>query len=243
VRIRTRRFLAQISLPFAVAAVALADAPPAPAPEAHLVDRVVAVVDEAPILLSDIERVIGLGLIERREGESPEALRRRTLDELIVRRLRQNEVERFGYEEAPLDQVEAQVERLRSRFADEAAWQARLVELGFDEAQVRQILATQLAVLTYLEQRLGPRAFVGLEEIRRYYDETLVPKLRAQGDPVPPIEEVREAIRAVLREEKLDHEIDVWTDDLRREADVIDLLDQPERALPPVRLTFDKPPG
>jgi len=216
---------------------------PSSGSEPQLVDRVVAVVDESPILLSDVERVIGLGLVEPQAGESHHDLLRRTLDELIVRRLRQNEVERFGYREAPLADVEAQIERLRSRFPDEEAWQRRLAQLGLGEAQVRQILATQLAVLTYLEQRLGPRAFVGLEEIRRYYDETLVPELHRRGDPIPPIEEVREAIRAVLREQKLDHEIDVWTEELRREADVVDLLDEPHQELPPVQLTLDRPPS
>jgi hypothetical protein len=217
-----------------------------PAPAAgelgDLVDRVVAVVDEEPILLSDLERAIRLGLVARREGESEAALRRRALDEWIERRLRLAEISRFGFEQAPFEEVERQVELLRSRFADEAAWRAELAALGLGEAEVRQLVARQLAVLSYLEQRLGPRAFVGLEEIQRYYDEVLVPRLVAEGDPVPPVEEVREAIRAVVREEKLDREIALWTERLRSEADVIDLLDSPERPLPPVVLSHEAPP-
>ena len=104
-------------------------------------------------------------------------------------------------------------------------------------------MARQLAVLSYLEQRLGPRAFVGLDEIQRYYEDELVPRLRAQGDPVPPVEEVREAIRAVVREQKLDREIELWTAKLRQEADVIDLLDAPSKPLPPVVLELTPPPG
>jgi peptidyl-prolyl cis-trans isomerase SurA len=212
-------------------------------PAGELVDRVVAVVDEEPILMSDLQRAIRLGLVERREGESEAALLRRTLDEWIERRLRLAEIARFGFEEAPLEEVERQIERLRARFPDEAAWRAELVALGLGEAEVRQLVARQLAVLSYLEQRLGPRAFVGLEEIQRYYDDELVPRLRAQGDPIPPVEEVREAIRAVVREQKLDREIELWTARLRRESDVIDLLDAPSKPLPPVVLELAPPPG
>jgi hypothetical protein len=215
----------------------LAGAAPAPT----LVDRVVAVVDEDPILLSDLERAIGLGLVPRQAGESDVAIERRALDALVEQKLRLHEIARFGVEDAPLDEVDRQLERLRAGFPDEAAWQAELARLGLAESGVRQILARQLSVLGYVEQRLGPRVYVSVEEIRRYYDDELVPKLRAAGDPVPPVEEIRESIRAVLREERLNREIDRWTSELRRQADVIDLLDADERPLPPVVLVQPPP--
>jgi len=212
-------------------------------PASDLVDRVVAVVDEEPILLSDLERAQALGTVTRREGESDAALRRRTLDELVAWRLRLHEVARFGIEEAPLTEVDRQIERIRIRYPEAGAWQAELDRLGLDEAQVRQILARQLAVLDFVEQRLGPRVFVGVDEIQSYYDGTLVPELRERGDPVPPVEEVREAIRVVLREAKLNEEVESWTRRLRLEADVVDLLDQEERPLPPPVAVFETPPG
>jgi len=225
--------------------VALLSAPlraaePAASPPT-LVDRVVAVVDEDPILLSDLDRAIGLGLVPRQAGESDLAIQRRALDALVEQKLRLHEIARFGVEDAPLDEVDRQLERLRAGFPNEAAWQAELARLGLAESGVRQILARQLSVLGYVEQRLGPRVYVGVEEIRRYYDDELVPKLRAAGDRVPPVEEIRESIRAVLREERLDREIDRWTAELRRQADVIDLLDAEPRSLPPVVLV-DPPP-
>lgn len=203
-----------------------------------LVDRVVAVVDEEPILLSDLERAIGLGLVPAAPGESKEAVARRALDGLIEQMLRQHEIARFGYEEAPLAEVDRQVEAVRSRFPDDAAWQAELARLGLDEPQVRAILAQQLAVLRFVEERLGPRVFVGVDEIRAHYDQKLVPELQARGEAVPPIESVREAIRALLREERLGLEIERWTDELRAAADVVDLLDAGERPMPPPVVTF-----
>ncbi len=206
--------------------------------EMRLVDRVVAVVDEDPILLSDVERAIALGLVERGPDDGVEVLRRRALDGLIEQRIRLHEIGRFAFEEAPLEQVDRQVEALRARFADEAAFAAELERLGIDLATVRQILARQLSVLIYVEERLGPRVFVGVEEIRRYYDDELTPKLAETGASPPPIEEVREQIRAVLREQLLNEEIERWTEELRRAADVVDLLDPDPQPLPPIVLTL-----
>jgi len=203
-------------------------------PDIRPVDRVVALVDEEPILLSDLERVIGLGLMVHQAEESDEALRRRTLDRLIELTLRQNELGRFGFQQVPVEEVDLQFDAVRERFESEAVFQAELDRLGLDAQGVRQLLARQLATLAFVEERLGPRVFVGIEEIRRYYEETLVPDLAKLGQPAPPIEEVRESIRALLREKKLDEEIVRWTAELRRAADIVDLLDAPEEALPPV---------
>ena len=199
----------------------------------ELVDRVVAVVNEDPILLSDLEQAVGLGLVRGEPGESPGALKRRALDGLVEQMLWQHEIARFGFEEAPLAEVDRQLEAARARFPDDAAWQAELSRLGLDEQRVRSLLAHQLSVLRFVEERLGPRVFVGVDEIRAHYDQVLVPELRSAGKPVPPIEEVREAIRALLKEERLNREIERWTADLRREADVVDYLEPDDRPLPP----------
>ena len=227
----------------ALALLALSAAPAAAvATAARVVDRVVAVVDEDPILASDLERAIRLGLIERKVGESDAALARRALDRLIADRLRQHEVGRFGYEEVPVEEVDAQVARLAARFASREEFDAELARLALDDGALRQLLARQLAALAFVEERLGPRVFVGVDEIRRYYDGQLVPELAASGQAAPPLDEVRESIRAVLREQRLNEEIERWTEELRREADVVDLLDAPERPLPPVVRSWGETP-
>ena len=204
---------------------------------ARLIDRVVAVVDEDPILDSDIERVVRLGLLPAVAGESLADQRRRALDLAIEQKLRLHEVDRFGFEETPLALVDRQLEETRSRFASEEDFRSELVRLGLDEGSLRQLLARQLAVLGYVEERLGPRVFVSVDDIGRYYNEELLPELQRTATPaaeIPALETVRESIRAVLRERRLNDEIDRWTADLRRKADVVDYLDREPRPLPPL---------
>lgn len=217
---------------------AIARSAEAPVPESGrpaLTDRIVALVDGDPILLSDVERAIGLGLLGGRAGSEPAAERRRVLDLLIEQRLRYHEIERYGFQEVSVQTIEEQVERLRSRFPDEASFEQRLRELELDGDRLRQLIARQLLTLAFVEERLGPRVMVGLDEIRRYYEESLVSAMRDRGEAAPPLESVREQIRALLKEQRLNEEIDRWTSELRREADVVDTLDrEPALPLPPV---------
>ena len=219
--------LAGLALPLCGGANAIAAAPP------QLVDRVVAMVDQDPILLSDVERAIQLGLIDAQPGETEKALRRRALDQLVEQRLRGGEVERFGFQDVPVTELDAQLAAVRGRFADEAAFAAQLSSAGIDEAGLRQMLARQLLVLLYVEERLGPRVFVGLEDVRKHYQEILAPQLTKAGQPVPAIDEVREDIRTLLKQQRLNEEIARWTSQLRREADVVDYLDSDHGTLPP----------
>ncbi len=219
-----------------VVLLVLAVASPAVAEQAEeVVDRIVAVVDEDPILLSDVERVLSLGLVPRVPGESEAAARRRGLDRLIEEKLRFHEIDRFGFSEVPVQEVDEQLAQVRARLGSAARLAAELERVGMDETELRQLLARQIMVLTYVDERLGPRVFVSLEEIRSYYDGVLVPELAARGEKAPPLAEVREQIRAVLKDSRLNEEIERWTEVLRLEADVEDFLErqgaEPERVI------------
>jgi hypothetical protein len=97
-------------------------------------------------------------------------------------------------------------------------------------------------VLTYVDERLGPRVFVSLDEINRYYRSVLVPEVQRQGKQAPPIEDVREDIREVLKQQKLTSEMEKWAQELRDKADVVIYPDQAVGApLPPVVKRITQP--
>jgi peptidyl-prolyl cis-trans isomerase SurA len=222
---------------------AVSSTSPPPQGQAILKDRIIAVVDEDPILASDLERVIALNLIPPREGEADAAYRRRVLGQMIEQRLRLHEIDRFGLEQVPVEEIERRVAEVRASFADEAAFQKTLRQQGLTMAALRQLLTRQLVVMTYVDERLGPRVFIDSEDIRVYYDRTLVPEMQRRGQPVPALEDVREEIRTVLREQRLNDEIRRWTTELREEADIAVYLDAPQGSLPPVVKTLDGNPG
>lgn len=198
------------------------------------VDRIVAVVDQDPIFASDIERVVVLGLVEAEAGEEGQRLRRRVLDTLIDQRLHLHIVERYDFGPLPTAEVDRQVEVLRQQFGGVEAFDLQMKALGMDQVVLRLLLSRQLRILVYVEERLGPKVFVDQEEVRAYFETTLLPALAEQGvDPVS-FDHVADDIRSLLREQRLNNEIDQWTEELRLEAEIIDLYDRSHRPLPPV---------
>jgi hypothetical protein len=210
-----------------------------------LKDRVLAVVDDDPILSSDLDRAIAVGQLHANAGEAAKSFRRRVLDDLVAQRLRFHEIDRFGLEQVPVNQIEKHVAEVRARFKDEAAFRQQLKEIGLDEAALRQMMARQLEVLAFVDERLGPQVFVGLDEIAAYYRNVLTPQMQKEHQTVPPLDDVREQIREVLRQQRLTEEIDRWTEELRRKANILVYFDQPAGGpLPPVvrRIELGKKP-
>jgi peptidyl-prolyl cis-trans isomerase SurA len=227
-----------------------AAAPPKPAPAATLAaspgaknalkDRVLAVVDEDPVLASDVERVLKLGLQPRNPGETDEQYRKRVLDSLIEERLRFHEIDRYGLEQVPVDDIERAVAKVRAGFKDEASFQKAIKEVGLSPKGLRQLMARQLLVLTYVDERLGPRVFVTFDDINKYYRTVLTPEMQKKGQPVPPLDDVREDIREVLKQQKLTEELKTWTAELRAKADVVVYSEQAGGGpLPPVVKKLD----
>jgi len=218
---------------------------PSPASANVLKDRVLAVVDDDPILASDLDRAVVIGQLVPKAGESQRVFRRHVLDDLIALRLRFHEIDRFGLEQVPVDQIERHVAEVRARFKDDATFRQELKKVGLDEAALRQLMARQLEVLAYVDERLGPQVFVGLDDIANYYRTVLTPKLQQEHLPVPRIEDVRDKIREVLRQQRLTDEIERWTEELRRKAVIAVYFDQPAGGpLPPVvkRIELGKKP-
>lgn len=203
------------------------------------VDRILAVVDDDPILASEANQIVAFGIIKPEDGEDELATQRRALDFLIEERLRFHEVDRFGFAEVPIDVVDDEFNRLQKSLGGPAKFAQALEELGLDEQGARQVLARQVMIWVYVEERLGARIFVGLEDIRQYYDEELVPQLVERGDEVPPIEEVREPIRTLLREQRKNDELERWTTELLQEADIEDYFESAFDALPERQISIE----
>jgi hypothetical protein len=199
-----------------------------------LADRVLTVVDDDPILLSDLERAIGLGLTSQGSEEEIADFHRRTLDRLVDDKLRFHEIDRYGFQELPLAEVNRLFDEIASRFPSRRDFERQLSELALSTTELREVLARRLLVEVFVEERLGPRVFVSRESIAEYYEEVLRPEMRRRGAPLPEPGEVREEIRAVLRQQRLDQELVRWTDDLRASANVTDYLEEVMDDLPPI---------
>ena len=179
-----------------LAAGAAAAAPPEP-PPVETIERVVAVVDERPLLLSDLRALMAVrGLAE---GEALEAAIDERLMHLEASRLPQADV-------SPEEEDRALSLLLETR--------PRL-RVDAPEPDLRRLLRRQLAILKYVEFRFRPQLRIGDDEVRKAWEE------EQAGRPAgPALEDEQEVIRARLERRALDERIEAWVRELRSRADV-----------------------
>lgn len=174
---------------------------------AATVDRIAAVIDEQVLTVTEVGQMAEMRFFARNAGESDDEYRREILESLIAQALRLRDVERFGAPDVTAESIDARLQQIQSRFPSVADFEAALVraELSLDE--FKALIKRQLQVEEYIQERFAPLIFVSNEEIE---------ERRRQGQPGVPIEQ----IRTVLRGERLQQEIERWTNRLRLRANV-----------------------
>lgn len=146
--------------------------PTAKIPRGVLLDKVVAVVNGSPILLSQVRREERLLLAEIKtrgyQTPSPRAFRRQVLVRLIRERIELEEAQRHGIEASP-SQVSAILASIAQRnhvaFSQFPVW---LERQGISYIAYRRQIAHALILHRLLEAAVGPTISVSKHEIQAY---------------------------------------------------------------------------
>jgi len=185
----------------------------ASAAERQLLDEVVAVVDAHTITLSDVTAETRVRLVE---GQGPAAasatLDRRllaaSLRKTIKERIVLSEMQRLKLFDLEPGEVEALVARLRARFASRADYDAFLRSIELTDEEVGAILARELRVARYLDNRLKLAAQLRDSELED----------AAQGKKLSQAE--RDQLREKLSQDKYQRMLRELLAELRRRATV-----------------------
>jgi hypothetical protein len=118
---------------------------------AETLERVLAVVNEHLITLTDVAaaRDFGLVIVPPNAADPTRA----ALSQLVDRELMLAEVDRYAPPEPGADAIAAGLRIARGRFLDDAAYQAALARSGIDEDHLRDMLRQNLRITAYLERR------------------------------------------------------------------------------------------
>ncbi|HEY6912004.1 MAG TPA: hypothetical protein VI356_21685 [Myxococcales bacterium] len=201
-------------------ALALCLVPPARAAERRLIDEVVAVVDAHSITLSEVAAETRVRLVSSQGAAAAgmpldrpilAASLRKTIEERVVL----SEMQRLKLFDLEPGELESLLARFRARFASQADFDSfsRMVELT--EEEIGAILARELRVARYLDNRLKLAAQLRDSEL----DEA------TRGQKLAPLE--REELRRRLSQEKYQRLLAELLADLRKRATVrvLDPLD------------------
>jgi peptidyl-prolyl cis-trans isomerase C len=106
------------------------------------------------------------------EGDLPLEIYRTVLSDLVDIELlyQASQSRRF---EASAEEVDEEVQDLRSQFPSEEAFQSQLALEEMTADQLREILKKDLSVQKLVEEDLLPKVFITAQEKRRFYDENL----------------------------------------------------------------------
>ncbi len=185
------------------------------------VERVVAVVNGVPVLQTDVELAEIALLVPHLEGEDAAGYRRAVSSALVDLELRWQDLKSAAIAQrttVDMDHVWAAAE---SRAGGAEALARALEEAGLDAGMLHHLLRKAAIVQAYVSTRFEPFIRPTEAEVESLWRSRLVPDLEAAGKPVPPLAEVRPQVEALVRENKLQTEIDRWTEELARRAEIV----------------------
>lgn len=171
-----------------------------------VIERVLAVVDRRPVLLSEVR------LVERLRNVEQQA----ALDLLIEELLMYAEARRFP--------------QAHPSPAEEAAATASLVRLhveGVSQAELRRVAHRQATIVKYIDLRLRPLVRVSDEAVLKAYEDAQNGHATAATGAA--VAAAADEIRERLAQRELDARVEEWTRRLRESASI----DYPEGRDPP----------
>jgi len=152
-------------------------------------------------------------------------LLRQKLDVMIDERLVAQEAARIPTTDITQEEVDRKRAELIARFKSEAEFRQRVGSVGLTPQKIDELLRQRVLMDRFIDFRFRSFVLATEQEIQRHYDEKLVPEIRKRGLVPPPIDQVREKIGALLKQQKIDTELDRWLSAARQRAEVIQLAE------------------
>ena len=192
------------------------------------IDQILTLVNDEPVTRLDLLWSIAMDpQAPSPVGPVGSDLLSRKLDVMIDQRLIAQEATRLPTTEITRDEIDKKRTELIKSFSSEAEFRERVGSVGLTPQKINELLRERVIIDRFVEFRFRSFVVVTDREIKRYYDEVLVPQLRAAGQVPPPVEtpQIRDAITQILKAEKVDAEINRWIASARQRADVVQLAE------------------
>jgi hypothetical protein len=181
------------------------------------VDRIVAVVNDEVITLTDLRVVEEFILYDKDIKENSGNFQQLILEKLIDQKLVvQSETEEISVEEEELESsLKKKVEEIGSERVE-----SRLEEFGMDLDDLKGYLKEKIIYQKIISQRFAQVNIVSLKELEDYYNLAYVPSQKEKGLEAKPMMEILDSIESSIREEKVKTQVESWISNLRKKADI-----------------------
>lgn len=185
------------------------------------VDRIVAVVNEQVITLTDLRIAEAFSLYDEefkeKSGNLHPFILERLIDQKLVIALAGEEI---FVENEELDSFQAGIiEKIGN---DQV--RRRLEEFGLDWEDLRGYIFEKIIYQKIISRKFGQRNIVSLKEIEGYYQKSYVPSQREKGLEPQPMVELLDEIESRIVQEKIKTQVNDWIKSLRKKADIQKLM-------------------
>jgi len=205
--------VSSLHIPFCFLLLTLFSSPLFP----EVIDRIVAVVNDHIITLTDLKIADAFGLYEYEfEGDVDDLL------SLILERMVNQKIvidatkENISVGNAEL---EASLERIIQALGREE-FQEKLDEFGLSLEELEGHFKEKIMYQKVISRRFGQEVILSLKEIETYYKEVYIPAQEERGLEPRPMTEILDEIEMAIRQEKMKRQIAEWVNNLRKQADV-----------------------
>ena len=187
-------------------------------------DRIAAVVGDEVVLEGEISRLAALGFLPRRPGETELAYRDRLLDLRVVELLREKELRLLTGLEPDAWEVERRFDEIAARYEAGTGepFDRVLERTRTTRDEVAGWIRRGIALEVYARERLLPTVRVTDEALKSYYEGPFREEAASRGlAALPPLAEVQDQLRELVRSRLLTEEVEKWTQGLRAKTRVL----------------------
>ena len=210
-----KRFLALLSM-CVVASLA--------AGGADVLDRILAIVNNTPILLSDWDEAWRCEALLA--GRTPESYsnteQKEVFQRLVDQELLRQQMRSYLLAPVTAEEVQQELKNVRSQLSgeDDARWKSRLDSAGVTEEELTRRLRHEMEVERFLDVRFRAGIRVDDRTVSRYYRDEFLPEVRRAGGKEVPLEEVSGKIREIIVQQRMSEQANGWIQTLREQADI-----------------------
>lgn len=181
------------------------------------VDRIVAVVNDQVITLSDLKIVIHFHLFENIQDSDQENYPSNILDRIINQKV----VIKKSREDILIEKdIAEEKERLIKGFGSEREFFQELAKFDLDWIDLKNYLKEKIYFKKIIQRKFQFHVPVTLEEIEKYYQEKYLPQQKSLNLFPKSLIEVASEIEFKIADEKREILIKKWLQELRNQAEI-----------------------
>ncbi len=181
------------------------------------VDRIVAVVNEKVITLTDMRIAETFCLYDEEIDPGAENIQMLLLEMMVDQKL---VVLLAGGETVEKEEMDSFRDKIIEKMGS-GELEKKLEEFGLDRDDLREYIRDKIIYQKIINRRFGQGVIVSLEEIEDFYKGRYVPSQKEREVEPKPMMEILKEIESTIKQEKARSNVKDWINNLKTQADIL----------------------